>query len=143
MTFVGEGSLLQIGAGKRAAYGYWFVRLGSERPGWTRAAWFSGIAWWTRAACATPLARIKEKEEDRDWLGLPSGMGERHPNGYTHGRLAESTGSKISFLMPKSTQVRLGSQGFGVSGSFAKYGLALPFRILWDPVPHNERPCAK
>jgi transposase len=36
------------------------------------------------------------------------------------------TGSKISFLMPKSLQVRLGNQGFGVCGSFAKCGLAWP-----------------
>jgi transposase len=36
------------------------------------------------------------------------------------------TGSKIAFLMPKSLQVRLGSQGFEVCGSFAKCGLAWP-----------------
>jgi len=53
------------------------------------------------------------------------------------------TGSKIAFLMPKSLQVRLGSQGFEVFGSFAKCGLAWPFHILWGRVPHNERRCAK
>ena len=52
-------------------------------------------------------------------------------------------GSKILLLMPESLQVRLGIQGFGVSGSFAKWGLAWPFRILRDRVPHSERPCAK
>ena len=36
------------------------------------------------------------------------------------------TGSKITFLMPKSLQVRLGSQGFEVCGSFAKCGLSWP-----------------
>ena len=36
-------------------------------------------------------------------------------------------GSKISFLMPKSQLVRLGSQGFEVCGSFVKYGPSWPF----------------
>jgi hypothetical protein len=35
-----------------------------------------------------------------------------------------STGSKITLLMPESLQAQLGSQGLGVSGSFAKSGLA-------------------
>jgi hypothetical protein len=33
-------------------------------------------------------------------------------------------GSKIAFLMPEYLQVRLGSQAFAVSGSFARCGLA-------------------
>ena len=46
-------------------------------------------------------------------------------------------------LMPESLQVRLGSQGLGVSGSFARCGFAWPFRILRGRVPHSERFCAK
>ena len=53
------------------------------------------------------------------------------------------TGSKILLLMPASLQVRLGSQGFGVSGSFARSELASPFQRLWGRVPHSERRCAK
>jgi len=48
-----------------------------------------------------------------------------------------------ALLMPEPLQVRLGNQGFGVSGSFAKCGLAWPFRIRRDHVPHSERRCAK
>ena len=55
----------------------------------------------------------------------------------------EWTGSKILLLMPASLQVRLGSQGFGVSGSFARSELASPFQRLWGRVPHSERRCAK
>jgi hypothetical protein len=36
----------------------------------------------------------------------------------------KETGSKITLLMPESLQAQLGSQGFGVSGSFAKSELA-------------------
>src|SRR5215472_4861151 len=53
------------------------------------------------------------------------------------------TGSKIAFLMPEYLQVRLGSQAFAVSGSFAKCGLVWPFHTGWGRVPHSEPGCAK
>ena len=56
---------------------------------------------------------------------------------------AQATGSKITFLMPESLRVRLGSQGFAVCGSFAKCVLAWPFHILRGHVPHSERRCAE
>jgi len=53
------------------------------------------------------------------------------------------TGSKIVFLMPDFPKVRLGSQGFGVCGSFALCAVALTSRTPRGRVPHNERRDAK
>jgi hypothetical protein len=53
------------------------------------------------------------------------------------------TGSKIALLMPDSLGVRLGSQGFLVSGPFVPYGVAWTFRTRQGRVPHTEHPYAK
>ena len=80
----------------------------------------------------------------------------KHPAGVTRNRqrqqvrdqkprlgFLEKNRVENALLMPEPLQVRLGNQGFGVSGSFAKCGLAWPFRIRRDHVPHSERRCAK
>jgi hypothetical protein len=59
------------------------------------------------------------------------------------GLLREHQDAVEPLLIPESLQVRLGSQGFGVSGSFAKCGFAWPFHIPKGRVPHSERLCAK
>src|SRR5437762_13462774 len=56
--------------------------------------------------------------------------GDLHPTRFT--------GSKIVLLMPDFLRVRLGSQGFGVSGSFAKCVVAWTSRRPRVHVPHNE-----
>src|SRR5215813_13918514 len=53
------------------------------------------------------------------------------------------TGSKIALLTLDSLEVLLGSQGFGVSGSFVQYGDAWTFRTPRGRVPHSERRYAR
>src|SRR5215471_2108450 len=51
--------------------------------------------------------------------------------------LMRTTGSKITFLMPEWLGVRLGNQGFGVCGSFAKCAVALTCPTLRGLVPYS------